>query len=312
MVGRSTRSSWIGLATLASTPRRRPGAPRSVGRQLGDAAQHGVGALLGLDRQHQAVADDRALADVQRADRAGDLDRLGDVGGVRRVRRMGAERPGRQGQLAHHLVGALDREAFLLELAHQEAQQRVVALARGHDGAGQPGQAAQVGLQRREIRPPDDAGEAQRLAAGVSASRTMRADLGDAGDLARMRVQRRIGEALQADDEIGPPGSPAVLGERRAADRRRPRSAPACAWRGPQACPAAGISGRVGSARMKSTISITCGESAICLGGDSYAIGELIGARRRSARKAARSVLIWSREKPRRFRPTRFRPSSLA
>ena len=71
--------SWMGLGALASTPRRaRRG--RAGPRAGPPARQHGVGALLRLDRQHHAAADHRPLADVQRADGAGDVQRVGDVG----------------------------------------------------------------------------------------------------------------------------------------------------------------------------------------------------------------------------------------
>jgi hypothetical protein len=167
MVGRSTLVSWIGLGALASTPRGASAiAANSLG-QVGDPAQHGVGALLGLDGQDQAVADHGALPDVQRADGPGHVEGAVHVGDMAVLRRVLAQGAARQGHLASHLVGAFDHEAFLLELGQQAAQQGVVALARGVDQAWDHGQAAQVGLEGREVRTIDDAGEAHRLAALV-------------------------------------------------------------------------------------------------------------------------------------------------
>ena len=208
MVGRSTRSSWIGLGALASTPRRRPGAPRKRWRQLGDAPQHGVGALLRLDRQHQAVADHRALADVERADRAGDLASPWRC-------RPGAPRAahgapsGPAGRVSPPITSCAPSigKAFLLEPVHQEAQQaRRRPCARPRRAPGSAARPRRSGFRAAKSGRRHVAGEADRLAAGAS---WRAARCGRSPRCRRPRperVQRRIGEAPQAHDEDGPPG----------------------------------------------------------------------------------------------------------
>ena len=97
--------------------------------------------------------------------------------------------------------GADDVEAFVLELLHQVAEERVVAGAGGGDGAGQRGEAAEVGAQRSEVGARDVAGEADGVAAGAAEHVEAAAELGDADVGAVEGLQRRVGEALQADDE---------------------------------------------------------------------------------------------------------------
>ena len=64
----------------------------------------------------------------------------------------------------------LDDKAFLLELMHHLAQQRIVALARRRQHLRQRGQAAQVRLEAGEVGPGHAAGEAD-LPAARSAER---------------------------------------------------------------------------------------------------------------------------------------------
>ena len=100
IVGRSMRRSWIGLGRFTSTPRRASGVPRNARRQVADAAQHRVGALLRFDGKHQAVAHHHALADVEGADGGGDARGLGDVRALRGVWRKRAPRARRREQVA--------------------------------------------------------------------------------------------------------------------------------------------------------------------------------------------------------------------
>jgi hypothetical protein len=102
-----------------------------------------------------------------------------DVGQVLVGRPVCAQRPGRQGQVLHDLVGALDLEAFLLEFVHQHPQQGVVALARRGDHAGQHHQAAQVGHQAGEVGPATHCRPGRRTAAGALQRLHALADLGE-------------------------------------------------------------------------------------------------------------------------------------
>ena len=88
IVGRSTRRSWPGLATLTSTP---PGPDR---RSAGAAAEQRVGAFDRLDAEHHALLHDHRLADVERAERRAPPRAARDVDGRRGVgRQRAAARP---------------------------------------------------------------------------------------------------------------------------------------------------------------------------------------------------------------------------
>jgi hypothetical protein len=110
-------------------------------------------------------------------------------------------------------VGALDGEAFLLELGQQAAQQGVVALAGGVDQGRDHGQAAQVGLDGREVGTIDDAREAHGLAALGPQRLEHLAELAQPDLDARIAGQDRFGRTSAGASRERPAGRLAVLGQ---------------------------------------------------------------------------------------------------
>jgi hypothetical protein len=108
---------------------------------------------------------------------------------------------------------ALHPEAFLLELAEQEAQQGVVALLGGGDDGWQRLQGAQVGLELGEVRALHPAGQANAVAPGLAQRADHAAELGKARVRPRIGGHGPVGDAVQADDEEGPLGRRAGLGQ---------------------------------------------------------------------------------------------------
>jgi hypothetical protein len=169
---------------------------------------------------------------------------------------MAAEQAGRQGEVVHHLMGAFHLEAGLLELADQQAQERVVALARRRNHSRQEQQAAEVRRQAGEIRPRHVAGQADRAAARSPQRLDAFADLGQPHRRPGVGRQAVASEPLQPDHEQRTPGAFAML-------RDLHRQAAAAGDQSQlvhQTSRSGRQSGRPASARMKSMISITSGE----------------------------------------------------
>ena len=108
-------------------------------------------------------------------------------------------------------MGAFDGKAFGFELADQEPQQGVVAPPRRGDHPRQGLQAAQVGLERREVRALDHARQADGLTSGLVQGGEALAELGDAQVRAVEGGHLGVGHALQPDDEQGPAGGFALI-----------------------------------------------------------------------------------------------------
>ncbi len=192
------------LARLGQNP---PPAARPAtqgGGQAGDPPEQGVGAFLCLDRQDQALATDRGLADIESADHPGDGEGALYVGKVIGQRRMLPGRTVAQQKAAHDLMGALDPESLLLELAEKVAQKVPVTAAGGGENPRKGGQSAQIGFEVGQIRPLDIARETDRLATGAAQGRDPPAKLGQADILAVEPVEFRPGEPAQPDDEERP------------------------------------------------------------------------------------------------------------
>ena len=94
---------------------------------------------MALDRQHKAAHHDRALANIQTANRPRHLDGPLNIALVAGQWGNSAQDANRQGQVVDHLVRALNLKAFLLKLTEQEAQKPVITLARRRDYTGKSG-----------------------------------------------------------------------------------------------------------------------------------------------------------------------------
>ena len=194
-------------------------ATRAVGRasdrfgQVADAAQHGVRAFLGLDGEDEGVGDDDGLADVVGAKRGGDPHGERDVGVGGEVGSVAAGGTGLEEKVGGDLVGAPDVETFGLELVEEVAQEGVVAVAGGGDGAGEGLEAAEIGLEGREVGAGDLAGHADGVATGAAQGFEAPAELGDADVGAVEGLEGGVGEAAQANNEGGVAGGSAKGGQ---------------------------------------------------------------------------------------------------
>jgi len=248
----------MGLGALARTPAGGARTPRVGLGQLTNPGRHGVGPFRGLDRQHQAIADDSALPDVEPANGPGGNERALDVFAVPLSRGYGAQTAKRQGHGPGGLMSTLDLEAFLAEFVEHCPQQPVVTLAGGGDDRGQRGHAAHIGLEFGEIGPGDRPGEADQLAMFLAQSLENLAEFGEADVRRRVVTRAIVGKAAQTNYEIGPAGPPATVGD---FSGQSPTARDDSEFPHDQTSRSGRQSGRVASSRMKATISMISGTS---------------------------------------------------
>ena len=117
---------------------------RPVARAARHARQQRVGALDVLDRDDIAVDHDHGLPDVERAQRAQQLEALADVG-LRAFVGLGA----RQNAFGHQQIGRDVPDADHAEAVHLDdpadaGEQMIVAAAKGGDDARRDAQGAEI------------------------------------------------------------------------------------------------------------------------------------------------------------------------
>ena len=138
----------------------------------GEPRQHGVGVLGAFDGLDAPVGDDHRLSDIERAERAHDVEAARDVDHLVRLGLHRAERTIADEQRGQHVDRRDDLEALAFEEAHDAAQHAIVA--RGGDDARygrQVEKETEVRLDGAEIGPAHradddhlgDPGVAQRL-----------------------------------------------------------------------------------------------------------------------------------------------------
>jgi len=191
-------------------------------------------------------------ADIEASDLAGNRHGLGDVGADRSIWPGSGQQAFRRTKTAMDLISPDHAVPFGRECVDQHAQQRIIALARGADHAGQQPRPAPVELDGREIRAAHLACKDKFTAAGSFQKLQLPAHLAEPHHIARVTGQPRLLEPLQLQD-INLASVP--LGGFRQADGK-------VAQPGDQAEPTAHAgpgmhSPRRRSARMKSTIAMT-------------------------------------------------------
>ena len=200
------------LGRLGQDAARRAGHAADGLGQLTHAAQHGVGAFLGLDRQNQAITDHSPLTNIQTPDLPGHMQGAVDIGLMLRSRLDPAQGTSTEGQVGLGLMGPFDGKALTGKGIEDDTQQGIITLACRRYDRRQQGQALEVGFERLEVRATDIAHQADGLTAGTLQGLDALADLGNPDIGPGKGCQLRPGKPLEPDDEDRPPGLFAMLG----------------------------------------------------------------------------------------------------
>ena len=153
IAGRSKRRSWPGLGALTSTPTPARFGEPPLAAQLRNPHEHIVGAFGGFQRYDMTIGDHRRLADIERPERANELEPVCNVGAITRRRRIAAERACRHDDFRRHLFDADDPQAALLEQGGDAGKQPVVAAAKDASDARHQPQRLPIEPDLREPRP---------------------------------------------------------------------------------------------------------------------------------------------------------------